>query len=123
MALLQGGSKEALKVQMETVQPRWLAGVWPGAEIVNVFLEMFDSLRDDNHRNLADCIKAATGAADEPAGQLLHFCTGFSDKRECVACTCSASQWRPSGGIGMGQSGLIGSPPAGSSLACLAAAA
>ena len=69
MALLQGGSEEAMKVQIETVQPKWLAGVWPGAEIVTVFLEMFDSLRDDSHRNLADCIKAATGAADSPAAE------------------------------------------------------
>ena len=54
-------------MQTETMQPKWLAGVWPGAEIVTVFLDMFDSLRDENHRNLADCIKAATGAADLPS--------------------------------------------------------
>ena len=56
-----------MKVQTETMQPKWLAGVWPGAEIVTVFLDMFDSLRDDNHRNLADCIKVATGAAEAPS--------------------------------------------------------
>ena len=66
MALLQGGGREAMKAHAETVQPKWLAGVWPGAEVVPVFLDMFDSLRDENHRNLADCIKAATGAADSP---------------------------------------------------------
>ena len=65
-------------MQTETVQPTWLASVWPGAEIVNVFLDMFDSLRDDSHRNLADCIKAVTGAAVLPAGSL-------------VACSCSNS--------------------------------
>ena len=66
-ALLQGACRESMKVQTETMQPKWLAGVWPGAEIVTVFLDMFDSLRDDNHRNLADCIKVATGAADAPS--------------------------------------------------------
>ena len=67
MALLQGACRESMKVQTETTQPKWLAGVWPGAEIVTVFLDMFDSLRDDNNRNLAECIKAATGAADSPS--------------------------------------------------------
>ena len=68
----------AMKVQTDTVQPKWLAGVWPGAEVVDVFLDMFDSLRDDSHRNLADCIKAATGAAAVPA-------------RTPVACSCPTS--------------------------------
>ena len=60
-----------MKVQTDTVQPKWLAGVWPGAEVVDVFLDMFDSLRDESHRNLADCIKAATGAAVVPARSLV----------------------------------------------------
>ena len=103
MALLQGGSKEAMKVHIETVQPKWLAGVWPGAEIVTVFLDMFDSLRDASHRNLADCIKAATGAQRGPewlaAASLLHR---LLRQRDVFTCTCSARQWRPSGRVAVG---------------------